>query len=357
MKKWVLLLVLVATFALQAQVDVYGSIRYGFFYENQNKQWTGNVKRFEANQKLFATTHLGANFKRDNVTGKLELGLAEGSAVSLRHAYGEVNLGNMYMLIGQTFTGFDWAGVSSQMASVTQTYESALIGYGAFYDSRHPMIRLRMDNGFYVSFMKPVKMNPANLAINTIDATIPRINTGMKFQMDNFSIHPAFGFAMSNYHDELAIIGQNKIDESVMAWILAMSWNYKNAPFFAKGQIGYGQNIGDYGILTSTAAKAFWNSTDNEVSNVMTFGGFGELGYQINQKAVVSAGLGYVSSNHADFTEADQSMSAFINLIHKIQPNFSVIYETGFADKMKNKNDITEGSNYYIGWKFQLDLK
>ncbi|MDD3051798.1 MAG: hypothetical protein PHR06_11745, partial [Candidatus Cloacimonetes bacterium] len=253
------------------------------------------------------------------------------------------------VLVGQTYTGFD------DFPSQVWDSDANLVGYGMFYDDRKPMIQIKFENGFYANLQEPVKMDPVTSEEdykgdddNKIDAILPKINLGYRYNMDNMYIHPTFGFCMSNYNKDFS-----GYDETVMAYALALSFKYKfDDMMYMYMQGNYGQNVGDYGIDTSNiSSKAGWNMEKNEVVDTNTMGGFFEFGYD-----KFAAGIGYIQSDGDAFQDPDAAMSAFILYNYQITNNLKVVPELGLVDEMEDTAGNKQGSMMYFGAKLQADF-
>jgi hypothetical protein len=159
---------------LFADVSVYGLLNTGAWYYNSDKTFTGSKSMTDLTTTLYTTSNIGAKFSKDNVNGKIELGLGNNNIVFLRLAFVQLKKDNLSFIFGQDYTGFTSKNYSSQVTSFNTSSELANIGLGAFYDSRKPMLKICYDKKLYVIFMRPKKVNPANLdpsAINALDSS------------------------------------------------------------------------------------------------------------------------------------------------------------------------------------------
>ena len=334
-----------------ANVDFYGSARLGYWYEMLDKDMTGGESRINMQFALNSTSKLGADFDFDNLTGKAELGF--GNNVYLRLLYGKLNLGNISLLIGQDYTGFNLANSACQNTSILLGYENMLVGYGAAYDGRQPMIKFIMKNGLYFSFTNPKKIVVIDsLGTDAIDVLIPKINVGFNYKGNKLELYPTLGFNMSKYNKKF---NDDKIDESVIAYVFATTFKLNLNKLIVKGQVNYGQNMADYGIMTSTIANAGWDGAKEEIINATTLGGYLQLCYKLGNNKI-KVGGGYITTSADYLNDADAGMSVFLQGNFGLHKNVSLIPEVGLFNNMEDGNGNKEGSEIYFGTKLQMDF-
>jgi len=94
MKKLLLVLMVIGCAAiLSAEVNFYGSARFGWWYEMYNKDYMGGDDGYlNFNYFMQGNSRFGANFTHDKIEGNVELGL-KSSGVVLRKAYGKYDMG------------------------------------------------------------------------------------------------------------------------------------------------------------------------------------------------------------------------------------------------------------------------
>lgn len=356
MKK--ILLVLVSVFlvgqALSA-VDFYGNARIGYWYDMQDKDFTGSEARTVLNYDLFSTSRFGVIFKGEAYTGKVEFSLSGGGA-KLRQIWGEYDFGFMKMLIGQYYTGF--FDLPNQATSIISASENLMIGYGLMYDSRNPMIKLSLENGMYIIFMEPKLIDPAEQAdslgveiADIVDALFPKINFGCRMSMGNLMIHPTFGINMSQYNKDFA----DGIDESILAYVTAVSTKYSAENFSFLAQVSYGQNVADYGMLSSaTGGSATWDGTD--ILDATTMGGYLEFTYKLCPKKALTAGGGYFSTDRDDYDDPDTAWTGYLQAKINLHNHMFIVPEIGMINEAEDGMGNTQGAHTYFGLNFQADF-
>ncbi len=353
MKKLLILVLLsLLISSVFAEVNFYGSARLGYWYEMMDEDLTGGESRMNMQLINYGTSRMGASFNHKNVSGKAEFGFNGAGNVYTRLLYGKIILNDegCNLVIGQDYSGFNLANVASQSTSILLGYENMLLGYGALYDGRHPMIKFTNKLGIYLSLAAPKKIDAVNLGNDAIDALIPKINLGFNYKSENLGIYPTIGFNMSKYNEDAS-----GIDESVMAYVFATTFKYNLNDLALKCQVHYGQNIADYGITTSTCANAGWDFVKEEVINVVTMGGYLQMTYPIGSTKI-TAGGGYVISSSDAIDDDDTGMSAFLQGNLKLHKNVSFIPEAGIIDDMEDGMGTVEGSEIYFGTKLQIDF-
>ena len=215
------------------------------------------------------------------------------------------------------------------------------------YDGVNTQIKFTLPNGLYFSLLEPVKMNfiPGYYA-SEMDAVIPKINVGMHYDLGDINLHPTFGFAMSNYNEDLA-----GIDEAITAYAFALTGKYDMAPLKFQGQINFGQNIGNYGFKTPMAGyygMAGW--VDDEIVNVTTMGGYLQAAYEM-----LTVGAGYTMDDSDSLDDPDATMNAFVQYKMKLG-NICLMPEAGIIDYMENGYGVTTGAMTYFGMQMRVTI-
>jgi len=349
MKKALLIILgILISVGLLADINFYGQARTGLWYDLQDEDFTGSEAKTNMSLLLYKNSRLGLNFSNENYNAKAEIGFS--SVVVLRHLYGEYDFGKFKLLAGKTFTGF--ADFGSQVVACVYSYDNLLIGYGLYYDGSQPQIRFSHKNGIYVILQQPKKIDPAGLGADAINALVPKINVGYKTTFGNINFHPTFGLNSTQYNKDIT----GGMDESVLAYIGAVTVKYIDGPYYFKAQANFGQNSFDYGLAGCTAVYALWDTLKTEILNVSNFGGYAEFGYTINEKTALKTGFGYNGSDRDDLDEADGASTAFFQTIHTLAKGVVVIPEVGIIDDMEDGMGKKEGARTYFGAKLQMNF-
>lgn len=342
MKKVVLLVLgLLFVASAFANLNFYAHVRTGWWYEMLDEDYTGSEARTNFDYSLYGCSRFGATYTEDNFKFNTEFS-ASSSNVGLRHLYGEYNFGSFKMLVGQTWTGL------VEFSNQTIDGDNGFIGTGLFYDGRLPQLTFKFSNA-YVSFMKPQKSDPLNIGTGGVDALLPKINLGYRYNNNGIYLHPSFGINISNYNEDFAGEGN---DQSVTAMVVSLTAKYTQDMFDVAGQFNYGQNAGDYGIA-GCGWKAGFDGED--VVNVITTAGYGQIGYKVSEKAKLSAGFGFISQEYdVDDSEADTKSSLFVQAKVTLAKNVWMVPEIGMIDHGDDIYGNAEGVRTYFGTKFEM---
>jgi hypothetical protein len=349
MKKVVFVLAVVfLAGAVLSAVDFYGNARIGYWYDMQDKDFNNGVAdRTVLHYDLFSTSRFGAIFTGEAYKGKIEVCMAR-TGVNLRQVWGEYDFGMMKVLVGQYYTGF--FDLPNQATAIVSASENLMIGYGLTYDSRNPMIKLSLDNGAYLIFMEPKLVDPAG--VGGVDALLPKVNLGMRFNFDSLMLHPTFGINMSQYNKDFNAAG---MDESVLAYAAALTAKYCMGDLTILAQGSLGQNVKDYGILSgATGGKAVWDGTD--ILNATTTAGYLELKYKLNDKTTLMAGGGFSGTDRDDYDDPNTAITAYLNAKINLHPKMFIMPEVGMIDEQEDGMGNVEGSRMYFGLNLQADF-
>jgi hypothetical protein len=345
MKKGLLIVAILMSLtwsALFAQFTPYGSARVGYWYENENKDWTGtDESKLSLDYFLQSNSRFGAKFKNDDMSGRVEFG---GSG-SIRLLWAKYNMGSYKILVGQEET------ILTQKGTMNYGSELNFVGWGATDDSRKAQVRIEMENGLMIAFVEPKLTDVKDIDQDKI-VLFPKINVGFQNKLaENIDFKGALGLNQYQY-DENA----GPMDESVLSYVVALCLNMKLDQMGLKFHVNYGQNTENYGLKSIVPSKAMWNVTDEEIVNVSTMGGFGEFSMKMNENATATLGASYTTANCDEYDNADSAMSAFAQLKLQLGKKFWLSPEVGMLNKMKDKNDVEQGSMLFFGTQLRMDF-
>lgn len=358
----IIMLSLLASMAFAQEIKPYGSARIGYWYEMLSEVKNNDVVTRESdldlNYGLQGNSRFGVNFKKDDLTAKVEYGYKDGiddleketktSFASLRLLYAKMNMGSYSILIGQDYDGL------SEYAGQVYGDDTNLIGWGAVDGKRNPQVKVEYQNGFYFAFVKPTMTAPDGLTedVKSKDLLFPRVNVGMKFKMDNFYIHPTLAVQQFSYSKDDNPISD---DISVMSYQFAVTGQMNMDALMLRAQLNYGGNAGnmDYKF----AEQAHWNNDKKELTDASTLGGFFEFGYKVSDMMTLDAGLGYMSNDRDtdDYEQADSRMALYGQIKLKFGA-LQVIPEMGMMNEMENEAKVKEGSKMYFGTQLRMDF-
>lgn len=341
MKRILLVLMLVVmTTAIFAQITPYGSARIGYWYENEDEDYSKlGESRLKLNYNLQSNSRFGVNFRQENVTGKVEYGAS--STVSLRLLYAKYNFGDWSLLIGQDNDG------TNQYANQVWGNDAGLIGYGAVDGGRNPMIKFEMKNGFYASLIKPRFVDHRKLSNLQIDELVPRINIGYNMKMNSTKIMPTFVFQQVNYNKDA-----HGFDYITRSWLLSNTVEWKENQIMVKGQANIGSNTGNMGYRGPANLAV---SEQSKTEDTMTYGGFLQFAYQVKSDLTIDTGLGYANSSNKYYEKDVAQMALYVQANMRFD-KLRVVPEIGLVDNMKDRNGKDLGSMMYVGTQLRLDF-
>jgi len=230
MNRILLVVALIAVnMCLFAQITPYGSARMGYWLNMYDEDHRLG-ERMTNDLMLQVNSRFGVDFKNGDFTGKVEFGV--GTNVPLRFLWARQQFNGWSLLVGQDNDG------TSSYASQAWGHDNCLIGYGVVDGSRNPMVRFRMDNGFYLAAMPAKTANDPAGNAGGIDAILPRLNIGYDLRLDNgnINIHPTFVFQMYSYNDDFG----SKIDGTVTSYLFGGTASYRMNALTLTGHFNYG---------------------------------------------------------------------------------------------------------------------
>ncbi|MBW1649416.1 MAG: porin [Deltaproteobacteria bacterium] len=398
---------LVSAFALTAaasEFNFYGSIRYNTISINRmlnNKDHNDYPQRIalksdrDTDWGLWGHSRVGATIKlSDQLTGVFELGVGD-EDLKLRHFYGEYDFGLGKILIGQT-----WHPSSAIACYSSQIWDEddGLGEHGAFYGGRSEMIKLSFGN-FGLYFIEPIIKNFDFFEANTVfghndpirdsastdfDKSIPQIAASYTFTYDKLTLEGMAAYQhyeFTDYNNSTATKNPrpNHYDKSldVNSNFFKIGATVDLDPFTFSGSYGWGDNIGNMGILAYShygynPVAIYAEGTKAPIGpagiyDVETSGYTLVAGIKINDMLSFQTGYGYIENEtdywaHFKNTEAH---SYYLQAQIKILDGFVITPEIGkieYGDQytFEKANEDTEmydgGDISYFGAKWQIDF-
>ena len=363
--------------ALAVDWNFYGSARMQTFYISTDEKDVGD-KSTEFQWDFQSGSRIGANVKADHLKGQIELGLngnrsGAGSGVDLdsspggdgsvttRRAYGEWNFG-----AGKFKVGKDYTPVSTFVSAQTFDGDAGLIGYGAPYAGRPGQLALTF-GGFDVALITPKIDRDLEDPVSGDDALdsgspkriIPKIEAsyGMGFDAWNFKVFGGYQYYSIKNVESLENPGDTD-DISVTSYIIGGSGMFNFGPAFVGAQIQYGQNMGNARWSGGGASNASWDG-DDDTNDVDTLGGIVVAGMKVSDMLSFEGGFGYIQDDPDTpngFDEKTKRWSAYINSTIAMAPGVYIVPEVGMYEFGNNPEDEDQGSQFYLGAKWQIDF-
>lgn len=385
-------LALVFVFAgttMAADWSLYGSARFATFWETNDKDSptnTSNSSPAQDDSDLLwnnqGNIRFGGTATAGDIGGGLEVGY-DGTSPYLRKLYGTWNFGSGQLLVGQTYTP-----VVQFLSNQVAGGDADLLGTGAFYPGRQPMLQLSM-SGFKVALVKPNVGTP-NLAATVLsfpgagvvttqpnaaaglfgypaadtDVTLPKIELSYKFSSDMFWVEPFAGYQTYD------LVQTNDTSISVDSYVFGVGGAVTFGPAQLKASAYLAQNSGAYGatggyIMTNPHANKgnpAYNAATNEMVDNDEFGAVVVVVFNINDQlsAEVGGGMRSNSLENLGIKTETQVYSIYANLPIKMADGFVITPEVGMVDggdlKVTGQPDTKQGTDTYFGAKWQIDF-
>jgi hypothetical protein len=372
--------------ALAIDLNAYGNIKLGTFWTQNNFYNAAGDKRHDSDFSLdnFGDSFVGVKVKEGEYSGVAELGLynpkAYSKGVEVRLLFAEWDFGEGKLRIGKT--------PSPYVFRSQQVWDSdgGFNGYGSLWDGRYANIKVTMNNGLYVAAMQPRVGNQANNTTNVspnadvtaaysqtgnsyqttytdYDTMLPKMVVGYEGKLDNWSY--GGGVAGNMYKVTSSVNDSTPVKHDIYSYLAFFHGKVDLAPLEFSYNVFAGQNTGD---LMSTATG---NGTGNTLANPgqangayydvlhgknsHTYGGFGQLGYRVTDRATLYTGASYVVDDNS-IAHADARMASFVNVNYAVGKHFNIVPEVDYINDFKNSLGQKEPRSLIAGAKWQMSF-
>jgi hypothetical protein len=396
MKKWfpfllTLVFVFVSTLTVQAQEktmeervkaleetlsgwSLYGSIRFATFYDKSNSSFTGDTDKVtsinpstpaltQPDQKitqwaLANNSRIGFGVDRkNNFTGRVELGLRNDATVGLRLAYGAYTMGGATFLWGQDYTPLsDW-DYSTQVFNA----DNNLKGWGIIdVDGiRLPQVKVKA-NGLQLALVYPkgpVTYSDTDLGLTaTNQVLLPTLMAKYRLDLKMF-FADVFGGA-GTFKAKSDAPG---VDKRIDSYTAGVGGGIKVEPLFVKGMIWWARNGKQLSLHQADAAGATFDM-GGSYSKDDDLGYAAIVGAKVDGLGV-EAGYGYVSSDQdVSGTQKNKAQNYYANVSIPVVQNeektqsIIIVPEVGVFDYMKDASGNKQGKIFYAGAKWQVSF-
>lgn len=354
--------------------SIYGSIRMSTFYEKSDSNFTGDtdaVTRFnpaatpaltQPSQKitqwgLANNSRIGIGVDRkDNFTGRVELGLRNDSSVGLRLGYATWTAGGATFLFGQDYTPLsDW-DYSTQVFNG----DNNLKGWGIMDtdgSSRLPQVKVKAA-GLQVALVYPkgaAGYSDTDLGANaTNEVLLPTLMAKYRLNMDMFFADIFGGAGTFKVESDVK-------DKTVNSYTGGVGAGVKIDPVYVKGMIWLARNGKQMSLHQADAAGATFTPGGSFIKED-DLGWAAIVGAKLNGFGV-EAGYGYVSADQdVSGAEKNKAQSYYANVSIPVAQNaaktetFLIVPEVGVFDYMKDSAGNDQGKIYYAGAKWQINF-
>ena len=301
-------------------------------------------------------SRIGANVSvNDQIGGGVEIGF-DGSDMYARKIFGTYTFGNgSQLLIGKTYTPSALFYSNSVFGG-----DGDLLGIGEFYNSRQDMIQWKM-GGFKVALIEP-SQRAAALGDPTVNVMLPKIEASYGLKGDAFFLDIIGGYQTYEL-DGGTGVGSEDIDSYI--GILGGGVNF--GALFAKAQVHFGQNMGNYGIngpyvegptmTPTTGAVINLTGTGNRILDNENLGGLIVLGFNLSEMFTLEAGVG-TERYEVDTQNAptESLIQYYLNCTINIAPGFFIVPEIGHVAFDPDVSGAPEPTRTYFGAKWQINF-
>ncbi len=361
--------------AFAADWAFYGSERIGTWYTERSYPGTaGNTSGQSddaATQMYFqSNSRLGAKVKADKVTGQIELGLGAGgdggdTSVATRRAYGVWKINDLASLK----VGKDFSPVTDFVSNQWFDSDNDLYGTGNFYGRRPAGVTLIL-GGFELAALTPTYGADLNTTANGVtgatgntdpDSYIPRFEATYTLKLGAGYIRPFGGFQYYTVKPGASTTVTDELD--VWSWVLGVSTSWNIGAFSIGGQLSYGANQGavngwQTGYNARSSSSPYLKGGD-DISDVYTLQALIVPAIKFTDTLRFEAGFGYRQDNAdgaSGFSQKDEAWVAYLQALITMAPGVYLAPEVGYIDYMDGVNGNSQGYQWYVGAKWQIDF-
>jgi hypothetical protein len=294
--------------------------------------------------------------RKDNFSGRVELGLGNDGTVKMRLGYGAYTYNGVTFLFGQDFTPLSEWDYSTQVFNG----DNNLAGWGVIDvdGKRIPQIKLKW-NGLQVALVYP--KNPGTLGLDsstnaTTEVLLPTLEAKYRLSMDRF-FADVFG-GVGTYKVRSEVLG---IDETVSSYAAGLGGGVTLDPVYVKAMVWLARNGKQLSLHQADAAGATFDAGYSVIDD-------DDMGYALVLGSKIGtmtaeAGYGFVSSEKdVSGAKADKARNYYANLSIPVARNilktasFTIVPEVGVYDYMKDSSGNDQGRITYAGTKWQVNF-
>lgn len=333
-------------------------------------------------------SRVGARVKAENISGRYEIqlkGNASGDpssdiTVESRLIYGVWNFGSGKMKVGK-----DYTPVAQFISGQVFDEDLGLLGIGTSYGNR--VAGLTFDfGGFSIALLDPVQKYIPGLAATDgsfastapdgtvtagtgatpdngdVDSYLPKIEAsyGMSYDAWNFKVFG--GFQTYTIEDVTTNAAGNTEDVDVTSYLIGGDVGFNFGPGYVKAGASYTRNAAAAawhlpGVRNAAAGSAaVWDGDDGtDDADTIMFALVG--GMKMSDMMSFEGGFGYrQDDSDVSGTDKDKAWEAYIQSVIALAPGVYVIPEIGYTDFMDDLAGDDEGSQFYLGAKWQIDF-
>lgn len=365
--------------AMALDVTPYGAIRVATWWTSSTYYNPAGSPLHDADftLDLQGDSYVGMRVKEGDFSALAELGAynpkARQNGVELRMLFGEWNFGSGKLRVGYAPSPYVYR------SEMIYDADGGFNGYASLFDGRYAQIKLSMNNGFYLALLRQENVGLAGISATnspTTNAGSGYINTPFNMtsttymagytDFDTFMPKTVVGYegkagivtygggVAGNYYKIRTVVGdvQTGKDE-IYSYLGFAHASIDLAPFEIKVAGHTAQNLGNLMNNAAAAAGSFYSNNPATGKNAYTYGGWGQLGYTLNNKVKMFTGVAY-ESNEMRGRTTDDRMAAFANLQYAVTKNFNIVPEFAFLNEMRNAAGAKQERIYATGIKWEM---
>ncbi len=320
-----------------ADYSLYGSVRMATYYQTLGYpdgviDANGDDSDSDLKWELAGNSRIGGKFNTGDLSGRFEYG----TGVNLRLLYGSWDFGNGTLTIGQDYTLY---GFGSGEAAYE---DNGSAGFGDVYDGRLPQIRVELKNGFWFA---GIKNNAQSMddGSGSYDYYLPKLAVGYMHDLGYLAYGASVAYQTYDFNDD-----------SIDSYLAAFNWKTNAGAVALQGNLFYGQNLGDFGLVGTGWIDDEFASYGNG-NDATTYGGYVQAAYQF-PKFLGLAGVGYQSNDRDDYAEKDDQIGYFVQAEVPVADGFTIVPVVSYYDFMDDAAGVGQGDYLWAGIKWQMDF-
>ena len=344
---------------------IYGSARFGTFYQKDSAgdlgapsgplSFSDNDNNKNTLWDMQGNSRIGFAAKHGDLGGDLLLGIHD-TGVTIRHAFGSYQCGDLNFLIGKgetIFTNFTY----SNQAGNPYTSDTDLQDWGFIDENFSPLVQMTY-KGLTVQLVQtsPTVALSSSSATATYETLLPHLEVQYHLAVDKFYGDVYGGAGTFKVKDVDTIT----VDTKVNSYTVGIGGGANIDPAFCGASIWYGRNATSMGVVQVTGRGALIDAVTGDVTNEKDLGVAAVVGAKI-QKVTVEAGYGFTSSQYDEsgapkIKGQSYYLQAVVPIAETKNAKCFVVPEVGVFDQNDNDSGFKMGKTTYAGAKWQIDF-
>jgi hypothetical protein len=258
------------------------------------------------------------------------------------------------------------------------------------WDGRYGQVKVTMKNGLYIDFMQPrvgatgnITSNDTNAnalapfqqtgnqyptaAYTDYDTFMPKIVVGYEGKLDKWAY--GGGAAVNSYKiTSRATATSASVKTDITSYLLYFHGKINLAPVELAYNVFGGQNVGDLmssaatpyvpagngASVAGTGTGAYYDVANR--SKATTIGGWGQIGYTVNDQLKLYVGASYVVDKNDAAKSDDARIATFVNAQYQVSKYFRVVPEIDYINDINNTLGNSEPKIFAAGVKWEMNF-